>query len=261
MQDDIDMRSYAGEQEDSVAESPGANSYTQETSEYPVDESLLDKPIPVEPIVEDKPEQNSQADNFRAFREEVERLRADREVEKREHAMQMDMLKANLDRQQRQQAEPPKKMFDSMRDDDVPNVAELRREWESREANYQARLEELQVQQMYPDYNEVLQKYVVPLINQKPHLAEGLQGARNKALFAYELGKMAQNSQPQQPITQQMQQPTQPSTIAQKIVDNARKPGTLSQAGGQGALSKADYYASMSDKDFNLMASKNLEGI
>ena len=48
---------------------------------------------------------------------------------------------------------------------------------------------------------------------------------------------------------------------AQRIVENAKKPGTLSQAGGQGALSKADYFASMSDQEFMRMASKNLEGI
>ena len=46
-------------------------------------------------------------------------------------------------------------MFDGMKDDDIPNVAELRKEWNQREAAYK-RLEELQVQQMYPDYAEVL---------------------------------------------------------------------------------------------------------
>jgi hypothetical protein len=48
---------------------------------------------------------------------------------------------------------------------------------------------------------------------------------------------------------------------AQRIVDNSKKPGTLSQAGGQSTLSKADYFASMSDQEFMKMATRNLEGI
>jgi hypothetical protein len=61
----------------------------------------------------------------------------------------------------------------------------------------------------------------------------------------------------------QAQQPTpQPKNEnAQRMVDNARKPGTLSQAGGQSVLSKADYFATMSDAEFMRMASKNLESI
>jgi hypothetical protein len=65
---------------------------------------------------------------------------------------------------------------------------------------------------------------------------------------------MAQQMQGQQVATTR-------SENAQRIVENAKKPGTLSQAGGQGALSKADYYASMSDQEFMRMASRNLEGI
>jgi hypothetical protein len=142
-------------------------------------------------------------------------------------------------------------MFEGMKDDDVPNVAELRKEWADRESNYQARLEELQVQQAHPDYAEVIEKYALPLVQQKPHLAEGLRGATNKALFAYELGMMAKQMQAPQ-VTQTR------SENAQKMVENSRKPGTLSQAGGQSVLSKADYFATMSDKEFLAMAEKNL---
>jgi len=69
---------------------------------------------------------------------------------------------------------------------------------------------------------------------------------------------MAKQGQEAQNMTQAQ---TQKSTIAEKIVENSRKPGTLSSAGGQSVLSKADYYASMSDKQFAEFASKNLEGI
>jgi len=48
---------------------------------------------------------------------------------------------------------------------------------------------------------------------------------------------------------------------AQRIVENARKPATLSQAGGQSVLSKADYYATMSDAEFMKMANQHLESV
>ncbi len=255
---DIDMQKYAGANtspaavDDKVVDT---NLYQQEVQDNP--EPLAPPPEETQssPEAVEAPAPSPQAENFRALREEVDRIKTERETEKREHQLQLDMLRANMAHQQPRQPEPPpRQAFEGMKDDDVPNVGELKREWQEREANYQARLEELQVQQMHPDYAEVIEKYALPLVKQKPHLAEGIQGARNKALFAYELGKMAQAMS--QPVQQQ-----QKSENAQRIVDNARKPGTLSQAGGQAALSKADYFASMSDQKFMEMATKNLEGI
>lgn len=271
---DIDMKNFtlSGEAEvpAAVEQVVDTNSYQQEANgEFqqvvdPLDQASVttsEAPVTKEPQVVEQV--NKQELNFKALREEVDRIKAEKEAEKREYQLQLEMLRANVERQRApQQPEPSvKKMFDGMKEDDVPNVRELRQEWEAREANYQSRLEELQVQQMHPDYAEVIEKYALPLVKQKPHLAEGLQGARNKALFAYELGKMAQQMHaPQVPQTQAPVAP-QRSELAQKIVENSKKPGTLSQASGQSTLSKADYFASMSDQEFMKMATKNLEGI
>ena len=285
---DIDMKSFAGESamaptipNDSAAVSQpvvDTNSYLQEAEEFPAQKELMDQPVEsakstpeAVKAVQPEPEINPQAEHFRQLRGEVDRIKAERETEKREHQLQLDMLRANLAPRPEPQRE--NKFLNDMKEDDIPNVGELRREWERKESGYQERLEELQVAQQHPDYAEVLEKYVVPLIKQKPHLAEGIQGSRNKALFAYELGKMAQQMQaPQQQAQAPMPQPvTQVSQAlqaaptknenAQRIVENSKKPGTLSQAGGQGALSKADYYSSMSDAEFMKFAGKNLEGI
>lgn len=251
---DIDLQKYTGVDSEPAAVVPqvDSNSYQQEAGEYPSHPELM---APSPEAAKEAPEAqvtNPQAENFRALRDEVDRIKAQQEAEKREYQLQLDMLRANLAKQTPRQPEPaPKQMFDGMKDEDVPNVAELRREWAERESNYQARLEELQVQQAHPDYAEVIEKYALPLVQQKPHLAEGLRGASNKALFAYELGMMAKQMQAPQ-VTQTR------SENAQKMVDNARKPGTLSQAGGQSVLSKADYFATMSDKEFLAMAEKNL---
>lgn len=256
---DIDMQSYAGERDSVAGNQQGTNTYQNEQGNYEFHPELMENPpeqAESQPL--DDPMVNPQAEHFRALREEVDRIKAERETEKKDHQLQLDMLRANMAQQQQptRQAEPvARKMFEGMNDDDVPNVAELRREWNQKEADYQSRLEELQVAQMHPDYAEVLEKYALPLVKQKPHLAEGIQGARNKALFAYELGKMAQQMQAQQPI------PQPKNENAQRMVDNAKKPGTLSQAGGQSVLSKADYFATMSDAEFMRMASRNLESI
>ncbi len=262
---DVDMENF-GRTHDPVAavqQNADPNSYHQEDQEYPVNEALLDAPTQGAPKVESQPDSNPQAEHFRALREEIDRIKTDREAERKEHQFQLDMLRANVNKQTSQKEQPQAtKPFDGMEDSDVPNVAEIRREWQNlqherkaQEASYQARLEELQVQQMFPDYAEVIEKFALPLVKQKPHLAEGIQGATNKALMAYEIGKMAQQLQ------QQTQQSTSKSETAQRIIDNSKKPGTLSQAGGQAALSKADYFASMSDQEFMKFATKNLEGI
>lgn len=249
---DIDMETYAGASSEPAAavQQVETNSYQQDASEYPVAEALEQ---PAEQAGE--PEASKQELNFRALSQEVDRMKAEREAEKREYQLQLDMLRANLAQQNAPRSESQdNKFLGGMKEEDIPNVGELRREWERKEAVYQQRLEELQVAQQYPDYAEVLDKHLAPLVKQKPHLARTIQRSENPALTAYEIGRMAQQMQGQQVASTR-------SENAQRIVDNSKKPGTLSQAGGQGALSKADYYASMSDQEFMRMASRNLEGI
>lgn len=238
--EDIDLTNYTG------VDSSAAENAVDTTNTY------QDTPVEYASPVKSEEPTNPQAENFRAFREEVDRLKAEREAERRDFQMQMDILRANV--AQKQEHVKEQKFLGNLADNDVPNVAELRMEYEQREANLLARMEELQVQQLHPDYVEVIEKYTIPLIKEKPHLAEGLTGASNKAMYAYELGQMAQK-------LQNTVNTSQKSESAQRMVDNSRKPGTLSQAGGQGALSKADYFATMSDQEFMRLASRNLEQV
>lgn len=250
----IDMKDYAGEQTVSAAEGQqiGTNSYQEESQQDEVHvykELLPDQaPQPEAPIAAEEP--SKQELNFRALREEVDRIKAERD----EFRQNLDLLKAQAREQyQARPPEEPKKFLDGLADNDVPNVAEIRKEFERREAMFQMKLEEIEIQQRHPDYAEVIEKFTAPLLKQKPHLAEGIYGARNKSLYAYELGKMAQGQQ------QQIQAPPpQQSLNAQRIVENASKPGNVARTGGSSALSQAEYYATMSDQDFMRIASKNL---
>jgi len=265
MSQDIDSQNYTGELGLAAAVQEESNSYLRETQDVPYaapagwDNSAVDQPQEAAKVVEAvKQEPTAQELNFRALREEVDRMKAEREAERRDYQNQLDILKSNTAVRPQPQPQPERKFLDGMKDDDIPSVGELRRAWDEREGQYAARIEELQVAQAHPDYAEVIEKFALPLVQQKPHLAEGIHGARNKALFAYELGKMAQQMQH---VQRPVEQPPARSPIAERIVENARKPGTLSQAGGSGALSQADYYASMSDAEFMRMANRNLESI
>ena len=248
----VDMKNYSGDVEAPAAEEQFVqNSDQQDVPEAPPVEQPIEQTqqdSPPAPIPQELPQER----NFKALASEVERLKTERENDRREYLLQMDMMRANLAPKPEAQ---PDKMFQGMEDSDIPNVREIRKEWDRRETDYQQRIEELQVAQKYPDYAEVVEKFALPLVKEKPHLAEGIQGARNKALFAYELGKMAQQMKQQQVQTQPA---TPPSVTAQKIVENSRKPVSLAAAGGQGVLSKADYFANMSDEQFMKFASKNL---
>ena len=254
---DLDLKEYTGELMDSAAEGQqiGSNSYQREQLDgEPVYKEFLEPVKDTTPVMEKSEaiqEPSKQELNFKALREEVDRIKQERDSERNEYKLNLELLKANM---QPKQAEAQKPIFEGLSKTDIPNVGDVEKVFMQREAEYQARIEELQVAQRYPDYAEVMEKHLTPLLKQKPHLAEGIQGARNKAQYAYELGKMWQERQQPAP------QPTtsQPHPIAQRIVENAKRPGPIAQASGTSVLSQADYYATMSDADFYRFAQKNL---
>ena len=268
----IDMKNYAGAIESPAAvEQQPLNSYTRNEHEFPV---LPPEPVEPQPQVEPEVQQQAevvpqavqedqQALNFKALSESVERLKAERETEKREYQLQLDMLRANLNRQPIPDAPKAKEMFDGMSDGDIPNVGELRKAWGDREKAYNEKIEELQVASTYPDYAEVLTKHGKHLAETDPIFLQGLRGADNKALFAYQYAKREARIQELEGQVKNRvpEAPVQKSNDAQRIVENARKPGTLAQAGGQSVLSKADYFETMNDQDFMKYAAKHLEGI
>lgn len=205
--------------------------------------------------------EDPQERNFRALTESIEQLKQKQDVERKEHQLQLDMLRANLV-QKPQEAPRRKEIFDGMQDSEIPNVGEFRKAWTERENEYNSRIEELQVQSQHPDYAEVLNKYGKHLAETDPAFVQGIEGAKNKALFAYNYVKREQRLQELEAQVKSYVAPVQTkSNDAQRIVENARKPGTLAQTGGNGVLSKADYFQNMSDADFIKYASKHLEQI
>lgn len=261
----VDMKNYTGDL-DSAAESQ--NNSTPEPQQdlenvfdpsREIQQALVDVPVA-------SPEPSAQELNFKALREEVDRIKQERVAEKEDYQNQIALLRSNIN-QPRNEPSKPKGMFEDLglKENDVPNVREIEQAWGRKEAEYQSRIEELSVAQQHSDYGEVLEKHLSPLIKQKPHLAGIINSAPNKALAAYELGKMYQQSQSNQAATSQallsaeQARPIHPN--AERILANAARPGSLSSVGGQGALSQTDYYQNMSDKDFAALAEKNLSMI
>lgn len=260
--DDIDMQSYSGATDLAAVDQqqPNTPNAYEAHEDFPVYEEFLVKetqeqtPAASEP--QSAPVPSEQELNFKALREEIDRIKAERDSERQEYRQNLEMMRNNAP--QKPAPVEDRRMFGEMDDNDVPTAGDIRKAWENRESQYQARIEELEISRQYPDYADVLTKYTAPLLKQKPHLAEGLRSASNKALFAYELGVMARGIQPQ-PAAPVVQQPPANQRKAERIIENSRKPGNLSSfGGGQSTLSKADYYGSMSDKDFLALAAKNL---
>lgn len=193
--------------------------------------------------------------NFKAIREELKAERERREKLERELE---DYRYQNQRAVQREPETPRKRAIDDIKNDDLVTGEQFRRAMEEREAEYQLLMGEVMTRSQHPDYDEVISTYGVPLIQNEPDLAAGFQGARNKAAYLYKIGKMAMMSERHKEPEPVAQAP-QPSKTAQRIVENSKKPGTLSNAvGGQAKLSQAEYYAQMSDADFHAMVQKNL---
>ena len=226
----------------------GGQVATPEVAEVPAEE--------VQQAVEPVQAESDKDYNFRALREELAQIKEDRD------RLRGDFEDLRRNQVQRQPEPPRKRAIDDINSDDLVTGAQLKQAMAEREAEYQLMLGELQVKAQHPDYDEVTAKYGVPLIEKEPDLAQGFLASNNKASYLYKLGKMAMQAEQRQAPEPVMQAPTQPSQAAQRIVENSRKPGTLSNAvGGAGNLSKADYYATMSDAEFTAMVQRNLDSI
>jgi hypothetical protein len=172
------------------------------------------------------------------------------------YAEEIEELKSNLsmvrDRLPRETAKEPN-VFGDLTDEDIPTVGHMKKVLETREKQYRETIEEMQVATRYPDYQEVISSYLPKLLKEKPHLRGSIEYAPNKAMAAYELAAMYKASR------QEGQSVKKSADEAARIVKNAQKPASMSQAGGLGTMSQADYYSKLSDAEFAALVQKNLE--
>lgn len=263
-----------------IYDSDYVDEFQQEQLKPGVTDSVAEDQEPIEQVQEQEqaiaeeaqPEQTQAEEqlsdkefNFRAMREEMAKLKAEKEA----LAENFDTWKRELavGNAQRQPEAPRKSAIEELPDNDLITGAQLKQLMAEKDAEFKKLQQEQEIfnqeqrlKQQYADYDEVATTYGVPLLKKEPDLAKAFVAAENKAAFLYKLGKMQQLAEAPPPAPSQFQR--QEVNKAQRMVENSRKPGTLSNATqGQQAISKADYFASMDDKAFAELVTKNLEQV
>lgn len=196
-------------------------------------------------------QQSSKDYNFKALREEVSKMKEEREY-----------WKGQAEAYSKQPAQQePANPYESLDWDDSKDVQKafqsLRNENERMRDEMKDAVKALTTRADRKDWDQMVTNHVPELTNKNPIFAEMIQKASNPYEAAYLLAEL--NSRASQPV--QPQQPAMVNGNAQRAINNASKPQTLASVGGGGTLSSADYYASMSDDDFMKIASRNLANI
>ena len=224
--------------------------------DVPVEQEVQSEEIQ-EPVVENQAlEQDSDKEmNFKAIREQLAQLKEERDWLRSEFA--------NKKNEYREPEAPRERYEDKIADDDFITGAQLKQSLQQKEAEYQKQLEqqelylqELKVKSQHSDYDEVTAEYGLPLIEKEPDLAQGFLASKNKAAYLYKIGHMAMMADKGKSGNAPQQRPAE---AARRMIENSRKPGTLSSdVGGASQISKAEYYATMSDEDFYSLVQKNM---
>lgn len=179
-------------------------------------------------------------------------LQSERESRQRMEE-ELKMIKDHLSlmqSSQRQSAHPPKDDFDGMDDGDVLTLGDFKKLLGNRERQYQMSLEEIRMSQKYPDYQEVLQKYLPEVLKANPALRRSLE-ANPDYEVAYQLAKMS-------PSYSAATKKEKKNMDAQRIVENSQQAGSLSSMGASTPVSQAKRYKDMSDAEFRKLVNNNL---
>lgn len=203
--------------------------------------------------------------NFRALREEVSKIQSDKsriEADKAKVEADLQYWRGQAEAYSKvKQPEPPNQ--DAYAALDWDDGRDVKRGFEALRLENQRLREEMrdaitavETKTQRQDWNAMVTQHVPQLTSKNPIFAEMIKNASNPYEAAYLLAEL--NARANQPMN--VPEPAKPG-YGQRAVANASKPQTLASVGGQGQLSAADHYASMSDEDFFKLASKNLGGI
>lgn len=166
---------------------------------------------------------------------------------------ELRMIKDHLSLLQANQSRVPEKKvdeFEGMDDTDVMTVGQFKQVAQKYNTQLRMSVEELKISQKYPDYQEVVTKYLPEVIKQNPSLYQSLQHTQDFEL-AYYLAKNSETYKNQNKTTKR-------NADAEKMVKNATQSGTLSSIGGVSGLQASKKYKDMSDDEFRKEIAKNL---
>ena len=152
--------------------------------------------------------------------------------------------------QQPKQAQPQPNEFEGVSKDDVLTYGDLEKILGKKEQQYQANIQEIRMTQKYPDYNDVVTRYLPEVLKTNPGLRNTLQQSNDYEL-AYHLAKNSDSYR-------QGHVKTKKNADAERIVQNAQRAGSLSSTGQTSPISEAKRFKDMSDSDFKKVMNKNL---
>jgi len=167
---------------------------------------------------------------------------------------EMRMMKEHMSliqAQQYQQQQPQQKdELDSLSDDDVLTVGEAKKFMSRMDGQYKSNIQELKMTQKYPDYQQIVTKYLPDVLKQNPSLTSTLQQSQDYELAYY----LARNSDSYKKDHKQVKK----NADAERIVQNANRAGSLSSVGHTSPINNAKQYKEMTDSDFREQVQKNL---
>lgn len=210
-----------------------------------------------QPDVAGQVQLSEQQQNFRALREEVAKMQSEREYWKGQAEAY-----ARIPTRQPESTQATKEdAFSALDWDSSSDVKKafdaIRHENHTLRSEIKDALTAIETKTQRQDWNSMVTQHVPQLTSKNPIFAEMIQKVSNPYEAAYLLAEL--NAKANQPAPGNSIPQT--SDNGYRALQNAQKPQTLASVGGQGQLSAADYYASMSDEDFMKIAGKNLANI
>lgn len=190
-------------------------------------EEMGQRQVPLEALESERAKRQQREDELRMMRENMALLMAQQ--------------------QPKQKAEED---FSGLSDDDVLTVKEFKQWFGKEKQQMQMSLQELRMTQKYPDYEEVVTKYLPEVLKENPGLRNTLQESNDYEL-AYFLAKKSDQYQSSHKKQKR-------NADAERIVQNANRAGSLSSVGQTSPINEAKRYRDMSDAEFRQLANRNL---
>lgn len=207
-------------------------------------EQISEAAVPVESVQDESPQAAQQVplDALQAERSQRQALQDE-----------VKLMKDHLSLMQANQSQPkakPKEDFEGMSEDDVLTVRDFKKALGDRENQFNSTIQELRMTQKYPDYQDVVTRYLPEVLKQNPGLQNTLVNSQDYELAYY----LAKNSDTYKTTNKKATK----NADAQRIVENSNKVGSLSSVGPTSPISEAKRYKTMSDSEFKKAAQENL---
>ncbi len=162
-----------------------------------------------------------------------------------------DILQENFNLLQRRMQQPPPPAPEPLPDSqDVVTFGDLNKVAGKFQHEIRSTLNEMQMARKYPDYDEVVRKYLPNVIRNNPNMKATLESSQDYDM-AYVLAKSSDEYRKDHHQRKK-------STDAERILSNSEQTGNLSSVGGTSPISMVKRYKDMSDDDFKKVAARNM---